>query len=154
LRNGTFAYKRTPSKWTTGITVKHKTDPDLRPFLFELDREHTTYAPFVIETLRQVFAMTTMHCTGNGIHFYNLPLMKKEAWKELHKLLKHVNPMCPMTTLRIQPNKYENEESVWYNGYIVDWQEREAAPLNKHMLDRIITGLQEEFETVRYPLPK
>ena len=87
-------------------------------------------------------------------------MIDKIYWKYLHKDLRHINPDCPMLTLRVQPNKYPNEDLVWYNSHVVN----ELAPteqnnlqvcnyLNKIFGSKFFGTGAGEMKTVRYPLP-
>jgi hypothetical protein len=100
-----------------------------------------------------------VHRTGNGIHFLSPTMIPKLMWKELMSTVKDLNPKCPMTTLRVEPNKYPNESEAWYRcevGY-------GAKPVFNNLsvcmyLNRVFgsefkgiaTG---EIKLVRYPLP-
>lgn len=145
--------ERTNDNWTWGITCKHRTDPDRRLFMFELDGEHMDYLPFVTNVLADIFEMVLIHCTGRGTHLFALPPTDKESWKIAHKILEDVNPSCPMTTLRITPNKWEGEELVWYHGYVYFRDEKRVSELNKKILEEFFKMLQEHFVAVQYPLP-
>ena len=49
-----------------------------------------------------------------GYHFISPTLMVKRRWKGIHRGLQKINPKCPMICLRIQGNKYPNEDIYFY----------------------------------------
>lgn len=144
--------KRTAEKWTTGVTCNPRSGEG-RLFLFEVDREEMDKVPLVLGVLSRIFDMTFLHCTGNGVHFYSSPLVTKEAWKEVHNLLRDINVKCPMTTLRVEPNKWVGEEKVWYQSYIIDHENGEYASLSPEECAEFLEGFKKKLQTVRYPLP-
>jgi hypothetical protein len=87
-------------------------------------------------------------------------MISKQTWKRFHDKLNHINVDCPMTTMRITPNKYSNEDLVWYNSHIERFN---AVPsqnnrnlcqyLNKIFGSTFLGTADGEIKLVKYPLP-
>lgn len=109
--------KKNRSKiYTKGLCCTFN-DTDKRICLFECDFEHRDAIPYVLDVYR-IFGLDVLyHRTGCGWHFISPTLVGLETWKDFHNHLKHINPKCPMTTLRIVPNKHPNEADIWYQSY-------------------------------------
>ena len=106
--------KNRSNKYTTGICNTFR-DSELRVLFFELDREHLIYEPEIHKLYKDNELDYLVHRTGSmGLHFLSPTLMTKERWKEIMRCYKHINPKCPMTTLRVKPNKYPDEDGIWY----------------------------------------
>ena len=99
--------------WTKGLAITNKTN-DLRFCFFETDIAHTSYFQRILGTYQQFGLDLCTHRTGNGLHFLSPTLVSLQIWKAFHAELKDINPKCPMTTLRIEPNKYPNEAQIWF----------------------------------------
>ena len=104
---------RSKEKKTIGLAITNYTT-DQRFFLFEIDLNSKD----LIEEIKDVYRLfgldLLIHRTGNGWHFLSVTLLSKEVWREARDKLKHINVDCPMITLRLEPNKYIQEDSVWY----------------------------------------
>lgn len=143
--------KRTPMKWTAGVTINPRiSNGDSRFFFFEFDREHFQHVvPFIDEVSQELPLF--VHGTGNGIHVMSLNTVTKKKWKELHAKYRHINPKCPMTTLRIIPNKYYDEMMCWLKGYIIT--KNNVKKLSQDELYQIYTTFADKCQLVKYPLP-
>jgi len=126
-----------------------------------LDKEHREFYQEVCTLYEMEELDYLVHRTGGGgYHFISPTMITKEYWKAMHEELKLINPKCPMTTLRIEPNKYPNEDLVWYSSHaVVNTAPDEQNNLQiVHLLNRIFgckfvgTGAG-EMKIVRYPLP-
>ncbi len=103
------------NRFTTGLVCTFEGTTD-RCFFFELDYEHR-------DKYQEVATFFDMECLdwlvhrtgGGGYHFISPTMVSKEQWIAMHLELKDINPKCPMTTLRMIPNKYTNEDMFWYN---------------------------------------
>jgi hypothetical protein len=148
------------NKFTQGLVCTYE-DTTQRSFFFELDSEHREYFQEVCDFYCAEELDFIVHRTGGGgFHFISPSLMSKGRWKFLHEQLKGINPKCPMTTLRIQPNKYPNEELVWYNSHVEKynnvpaWNSKELCTyLNKIFGCKLEGTSHAQFKLVRYPLP-
>ncbi len=111
---------RTTNKKTTGIYASLEKHDALYPYvrflLFEMDKPYNSvhfnrlmdiYGTFQIDVL--------VHNTGGGgLHFMSPTLIKLDAWKAIHKLVLDINKRWPPNCLRTKPNKYVDENLVWY----------------------------------------
>ena len=148
-------------RFTTGLVCTFK-DTDLRVFLFEVDRKDKNRFLEINEFYRANNLDFVVHKTGSGgYHWLSPTMITKEFWKELHKQLQHINPECPMTTLRIEPNKYIGEENTWYNTADERWNtdrysenSEEICQLLNHIWGAELIGTGKgQHKQVKYPLP-
>ena len=149
------------NRYTTGLVCTFK-DNDLRVFFFEVDHKDKDRFLEINEFYRANNLDFVVHKTGSGgFHWLSPTMITKEFWKELHKELKHINKECPMTTLRIEPNKHVGEENIWYNSAVERWNADSYASNNEQIWqllnhiwgsELIGTGAG-EHKQVKYPLP-
>lgn len=140
-------------KWTTGILYKHPILTELRYPLFELDYPESE-DKFIIDTVIASYRIRNLplliHTTGitnQGLHFISTKLMNTMYYKFWLNSLRRFNRRCPMTTLRIINNKYENED---WKFTLVD---KELVGLSKAIINQDIRYISNLFQTVRYKLP-
>jgi len=106
---------RSSMKYTTGISITNQTN-DGRFLFFEMDKPMNWEHFNRVNDVFRFFELDWIcHRTGDGWHWISPTLLRKEAWKLAHELLNDVNRRCPMTTLRIVPNKYPHEDEIWYS---------------------------------------
>lgn len=142
----------TMNVWTSGI-VNVPLSPklkDSRYTLFEIDTKNVNTVHKVLEIYDSYLGSVYVHETLNGFHFYNLTPIDKKLYGEIIRQIKPINPECPLTTLRLLPNKWENEARYWnkgaLNGYDVklanfrNWLENDKS----HMIAL-------NYQVVRYP---
>ncbi len=152
--------KNRSNKYTQGLVITNNTN-DKRFLFFELDN------PFnqgdydkVLGIYRNNGLDVLVHRTGNGLHFLSPTLIKLETWKALISLLKGINKKCPMTTLRVLPNKWPNEESIWWANECwgnIDNSRNNSNELSNWLKQKFHCPFEGEISTelkfVRYPLP-
>lgn len=140
--------------WTSGVTIVPKHDIDSRYTFFELDSKNIDNLHFVLDTYRANLGSCYVHETISGYHFYNFRRISKESYYRIIKLMKHLNPLCPLTVLRIEPNKWQNEARYWRKGEIVGSINQDTYELQwfKSMLEsQNIQAIKDIYEVVRYP---
>lgn len=153
---------RTSEQYTIGATINpaRHNDGVTRFFLFEWDKEHfnENLANDMQQIVNDIDVPCWAHATGNGIHLLSLVPILKEKWKEVHTRYKHVNPTCPMTTLRMMPNKYVGEEIVWFaSSYTVVPRSDntvEVMQLTQMETLGIITDIAQSHQLVKYKFKK
>ena len=152
--------KNRSNKFTQGIVITNDTN-NKRFLFFETDN------PFVQEEYDKVLNVyrsygldCLVHRTGNGLHFISPTLINIKTWKEAMSKLKEINKKCPMTTLRWLPNKYPNEDKIWYSSE--HWYHSDNIRLNSHNLSILLNkafgskfegSIDTDLKFVRYPLP-
>lgn len=152
-------------------------DSDKRIFLFDVDRIYTDYKTGIntknknfqnelkeVHLLYEKYSLDYMtHPTNQGIHFLSPTEISKELWKKMMNEVKHINSKCPMTTLRFKPNKYKDENLIWYHAVDSTFygnRERNnldvCALLNHNFETNFMYNptLTNKVKTVSYPLPK
>jgi hypothetical protein len=140
----------TTSIWTSGITNVPLNDRDSRYTFFELDTKDIDKLHFVLDVYRENLETCYVHELISGYHFFNLIPIEKERYYRIIKLMKFLNPLCPLTVLRLTPNKWRNEESYWNKGTIIG-QSDELIKLRFAIETQNIAYLKERYEVVRYP---
>jgi hypothetical protein len=150
--------KNRSNKFTTGLCNTFK-NIDAKTFFFEIDSNEN------YSKICQVFLDNKLdffvHKTGSGgFHFISPTLITRQRWKEIMIPIKKINPKCPMTTLRMNPNKYYGEESFWYFKYIEQTFDNEEFNskqmcdyLNRIFKTNFVGKVDSELKIVNYPLP-
>ncbi len=104
---------RSKEKKTTGLALTNYTT-DQRFFFFEIDINSGEYIDRITNVYRRNGLDVCQHRTGLGWHWISPTLLSKETWRLIRDELKDINVDCPMITLRLENNKYINEE-IWFN---------------------------------------
>ena len=152
--------KNRSNKLTTGLCNTFR-DSKLKVLFFELDKEHSEFYNVVKNVFDKYELDFFTHLTGSkGHHFLSPTLMTTGRWHYIIQEIKHINPKCPMTTLRVKPNKYYQEDYFWYQ--IVDqthWgndriNSIEMCQYLNHIFKTNFNGkINTELNIVSYPLP-
>ncbi len=149
--------KNRSNKFTVGLCNTF-TGVDPRTLFFEIDDPKDFD---IVQQFYQEWALDYItHKTGSGgYHFLSPTMMTIQAWKDKMFELRGINPKCPMTTLRMKPNKYPNEDLLWYNFQQEKFDNEKfnnkdmCQYLNKIFgsnLNGFCTG---DLKIVKYPLP-
>ena len=152
--------KNRSNKFTQGIVITNHTN-ELRFLFFEIDKPlNKAHFSMVIDVYKRFGADVLIHRTGNGWHFLSPTLIDLATWKEAMNELKEINKKCPCVTMRWIPNKYPNEDRIWFNSV---WRnDSNNARRNSDQFSKLLnkvfrsefTGLvQTDLKFVRYPLP-
>lgn len=128
---------------------------------FELDKDEIEYDHLVTKTYLDYGLDYLIHKTGGGgKHYLSPTLISKAEWKEIMNRLRFLNKNCPMTTLRVQPNKYPNESEIWYRTDKYSDPENQSLNsremcqyLNKIFKSNFVGEIPTDLKIVRYPLP-
>lgn len=147
--------------FTSGVCDILDSDRQKRLCFFEVDevgngdqfiRIMKAYADMYLDVL--------VHRTGRGWHWLSPTIVSLEKWQLFHSRLKDINTKCPMTTLRTEPNKYPDEDTVWnlcMAETYGDDENRNSEEMSKFLnhnwgcrLKGVVPGA---IKLVRYPLP-
>lgn len=137
--------------WTSGITNVPKHDRNSRYTFFELDTKDIDKLHFVLDVYRKNLGSCYVHELISGYHFYNFKQISKEEYARIIKLIKHLNPLCPLTVLRLLPNKWIGEQKYWKRSAIIGKEDRELAHFKQDLENESIGAIALRYETVRYP---
>ena len=153
--------KNRSNKFTVGLCNSFK-DSKLKVLFFELDKEHNEYYEQVTKVFMKNELDHFVHLTGSqGHHFLSPTLMSAGRWHYIIQEIKQINPKCPMTTLRVKPNKYYQEDYFWYQ--IIDERHFDNKKINSLQMCNYFNRLwktefkgeiETELNIVSYPLPK
>ena len=151
--------KHRSKKFTTGICNTITNSKDWRFFFFELDVDQVHNRNRITKLYLDNDLDFLEHKTGSGGYHYLSPtLISKSEWKEMMNKVKDLNTKCPMTTLRIQPNKHPNEKFSWYrfdfyynNDQLNSYEMSNY--LNKLFGSKFKGKISTQLKIVRYPLP-
>ncbi len=152
--------KNRSNNWTTGLACTIA-NSDLRFVLFDLDKPYSSVNfNRIVDAYKSRELDLLVHRTSGGWHFISVTLVDKKTWKDIMFELNDINPKCPHTTLRIDPNKYPDEKLIWFNssvGYFInnkDCNSKELSNLlNKWFGARFEGSISTELKFVKYPLP-
>lgn len=149
--------QRTDRVFTKGITnlPVGELRSSYRFLFFELDSKREDKLNAVLEVYKDLGLAVYYHETTHGYHFYSLrPIPKTVYWSAIRRI-KILNPACPLTTLRLKPNKWQEEKKFWKNGTIIaNVSELDTGELYafKDMLERQQIGLiARRYQVINYP---
>jgi len=100
--------------YTKGLVNQINKNKNMKLFFFEIDSHDIKLVNLILETYQKYELTVVYHKTQQGYHFISPTLLNLTMWKMIHKELIHINPTCPMITLRCQGNKYLGEEKFFY----------------------------------------
>ena len=152
--------KNRSDKYTIGLCNTFK-DSKLKVLFFELDKGQTIEFNDVEQTFIKNELDYFIHKTGSGgYHFLSPTLLTAGRWHYIIQNLKKLNPKCPMTTLRMKPNKYYDEDFYWYQIYDEAYFDNEKFNsiqmcnyLNRLFKTHFKGTIETELNIVSYPLP-
>ena len=102
------------SQITKGLVNQIDKDKNKKLFFFEIDTQDIKLVDLILEVYQKYQLTVVYHKTKMGYHFISPTLISLEEWKMIHKQILHINPSCPMITLRVEGNKYPNELNYFY----------------------------------------
>ena len=102
------------SQRTKGLVNQIDKDKNKKLFFFEIDTHDIKLVDLILETYQKYQLTVLYHKSKMGYHFISPTLISLEEWKMIHKQILHINPSCPMITLRVEGNKYPNELNYFY----------------------------------------
>lgn len=129
-----------------------KVDRSSRYLFFELD-DYTDNGAFqtVANLYKEYHLPVYIHRSMRGFHFLSVQPVKVEAYHEMMKQIKHLNPKCPHVTIRIIPNKWQGEQELWNDGFIMsEIFHKPSANLREMMLRNQIEKLKANYRIVTY----
>jgi len=139
--------------WGKGITNIPLRTEDYRYTFFELDTKDLDKLREVLNVYEENGLNCYVHSLIRGYHFYNLNAIPKQDYYKIIRKIKHLNPACPLMTLRITSNKWKSEPRYWKDGairgiystynplyYFREWIEKQRIPL-----------IERDYEVVTYP---
>lgn len=140
--------------WTTGLVnvPKNPELKDCRYTLFELDSKRIPDVRKILEVYTEMLGSVYIHELINGFHFYNLKPISKTIYWDIIKEIKQLNPECPLTTLRIIPNKWRNEQKFWSKSAIVGYPDEKLEEFRRWLEGGHYHMISNNYQTVRYPL--
>lgn len=141
----------TTEKWTSGITNIPKYDRNSRYTFFELDTKDIDKVHFVLDVYRANLGSCYVHELISGYHFYNFRKISRESYFAIIRKIKHLNPLCPFTTLRIIPNKWIGEKRYWKKGEIIGNYDLELMDFRYALENQCLDYIRINYETVTYP---
>lgn len=136
--------------WTSGITNVPINDRNSRYTFFELDTKDYDKLHYVLDVYRENLETCYVHELLTGYHFFNFRAIDKEMYGRIIRLLKQLNPLCPLTVLRIIPNKWENEFRYWKKSSIIGTS-RELEEFKNNLENQDINAISQKYEIVNYP---
>jgi hypothetical protein len=160
--NGALSMKQNRSSvYTIGLCNTFENFKKIRTFFFELDVSNKDQFNAVCDLYKQQKLDYLVHKTGSGgYHFLSPTIITKERWSRLIKAVREFNRDCPMLCLRVKPNKYPNEDQIWYRVETYQKFENErynsremSNYLNKIWGTHFIGNVETELKIVNYPLP-
>ncbi|MDE1866918.1 MAG: hypothetical protein KGI08_04305 [Thaumarchaeota archaeon] len=149
------------NKWTTGICDIIDDDRNKRVCFFEIDGFNALELFEVIGQYYKFGLDVLVHRTGNGFHFLSPTMVNLTRWKEFHDPLRHINSECPMVCMRIEANKWPDEEKMWKNVMYFQFTRNPemenirdiTIQLEKYFLVNISGRMTGKIKMNRYPLP-
>lgn len=137
--------------WSSGISNVPLGDRSSRYTFFELDTKNISSLRKVLDTFRDNLGSVYVHELIGGFHFYNLEKISKERYWKIIRGIKLMNPECPLTVLRLIPNKWEGEAKFWKKGIILGRDSPELSELKTCIESQNIAPLKNKYEIVHYP---
>ena len=158
---------RTRDKTTRGINhTLEKTDPNYTNYRFVFFETDIPYNQEnynkIIRTYEHHNLDLLVHSTGSGgQHFISPTVVIKSEWKEIMFELKDINPSFPRLCLRLLPNKYVDEDKIWYRANVGYAHQLNFMTNSKELCNLLNKAFGSNFQGIlntqlkirNYPLP-
>ncbi len=158
----TNTFKGRSNNWTRGLSVTNLTNK-ARFFFFEIDFPFIeAHHRKIVETYAKYGIDLLIHRSFNGVHYLSSSLLSKQGWKMVLSELQEINPKFPALCLRMKPNKYPNEESIWYNKSVAVYNNENPEMTNSLELSQLLNKMfgskfkgmvHTELKFVNYKMP-
>lgn len=133
--------------------LRPKIQSDFRYLFWELDDKSSVNMDMVLAIYRFLQLPVYIHETMRGYHFISIKPIPKDIWQWAIKKLHDTNPSFPRITLRIKPNKYVDEEKIFYKGFIMSEKlHTDTKQLRDMIVAQNFDKLQQLYQIVWYPL--
>lgn len=90
------------------------------------------------------------HETANGYHFLSVKPVSESVYNNFMKKIKFMNHLCPMTTLRIEHNKWVGESDIWRNDGVCGPAHYDTIQLARAIREQDFAYLRLKYLVVRY----
>lgn len=132
---------------------KPKIKSNWKYLFWELDTRDIQDYDFVLSVYEKLKLPVYVHKSMRGYHFISIKPIPDKIWECAIKELRHTNTSFPPITLRINPNKYVDEEHVFYDGsYIGNHSDTEQ--LMRLMKKKDFDTLSKKYIIVWYRIDK
>ena len=99
-------------------THRPKLISNWRYLFWEIDTTDKEVLSFVLSVYRDLHLPVYAHRSLRGYHFLSVKPIQEPIWNNAITQLRKTNDTYPPITLRINPNKYESEKEIFYEGFI------------------------------------
>ena len=89
-----------------------------RYLLWEIDTTDKDVLSIVLQVYKGLNLPVYVHRSLRGYHFLSVKPIQESTWLVAITTLRHTNQTYPPISLRINPNKYEGEKDIFYEGFI------------------------------------
>lgn len=99
-------------------TLRPKLDTKWRYLFWEIDTVYSNILHKVLDLYYDLGLPVYYHRSMKGYHFLSVKPITTDMFENAIQLLRPTNEKYPPITLRINPNKYVDEEKIFYDGGI------------------------------------
>lgn len=136
-------------------SLRPKLNSTWRYLFWEIDNQEEELLYEVLEIYRFMKLPVYVHKTMRGYHFLSVKPICDSVFQWCISNIRRTNPKYPPLTLRIKPNKYQNEKEIWNEGFIIaDTFHSDTKYLRDWIVNQDYVKLQEHYQIVWYPLKK
>lgn len=83
--------------------------------MFETDDKTKEHFDIMLEHYKVWNIPVYYHESMRGWHWLSVKPMHQSSYETFINEIKYINPDCPLTTIRIKPNKWIDEDKIWHN---------------------------------------
>lgn len=141
--------------WRNYKTYRPKLITNWRYLFWEIDTLDKNTLDTVIQVYSRLNLPVYVKRSMRGYHFISVKPILDSIWQTAIETLRPTNLDYPPITIRVNPNKYVGEESIWFDGFIIS----SAYHADTNEIRRLInennyTKIQEKYYLVWYNIDK
>lgn len=141
--------------WRNFKSLHPKFITEYRYLFWEIDSQDTLLITEVMDMYKFLNLPVYVHKTMRGYHFISVKPIKDILWQEAVRALRKTNISYPPITLRINPNKYINEEKVFYDGFLyMPKIHKDTEQIRNYILGKKFDLIGQKYQLVYYHIDK
>jgi len=141
--------------WRNYKSLHPKFTSNWRYLFWEIDNTAEQTLTEVLDVYRILKLPVYAHRSMRGWHFLSIKPIEESVWKYATTLIRKTNEKYPPITLRINPNKYENESIIFAEGFCIEPSKHsDTRQLRDLILAKKFTTLGEKYQLVYYHIDK
>lgn len=140
--------------WRNYKSLHPKFASSWRYLFWEIDDTDNDTLTSVLEVYKYLKLPVYVHRSMRGYHFLSVKPIEESLWKFATDRLRNTNEKYPPITLRINPNKYIDEDKIFYEGFVMGNEHSDTKQLRNWIISKDFNKIGEKYQLVYYHIDK